>query len=347
MISRAVRAAALFGCALLLGVSSASAASVRYFSDASEPFNRRVVAEIESVGFQVEQPESELSALPEDTVALVRVSTASPVVEVWLVDGKSLRLAATMKRDPALSDDQDSVRIAERVRGLLAPLAEKRKAAAGVLPVAPEPIPPPVPLPVPKPAAPEQPPAELTPASVDQPHDVRSNQWGPRDWEAAASLGVQSLPGGVGVSALLSLRRRIVGPVFGQLGAALPLTASTIERDGASADVDARLVFATLSYAWLESSRFGLHSGAGASLAWVEARGSARLPQLAQTDSTNAVLPHVTTDLTLKLNPRLGVGAGALLAYSPKKVDVAFGEDVVGSFGRPLVLGFVGISIQP
>ncbi len=345
MISGAARAVGL-GCALLLGASSASAASVRYFSDASEPFNRRVVAEIESVGFEVEQPESELSTLPQDTVALVRVSTASPLVEVWLVDGKSLRLAATMKRDSALSDDQDSVRIAERVRGLLAPLAKKSQAAAGVLPVAPEPIPPPAPKPAPSSTPLEQPVSEPAPAPVDRQSTFQGPHH-PGDWDAAASLGVQSLPGGAGASALLSLRRRIVGPSFGQLGAALPLTASTIERQGASADVDARLVFATLSYAWLESSRFGLHSGAGASVAWVEARGNARLPQRAQNDSTTAVLPHVTTDVTLKLTSRLALGAGALVAYSPKDVDVAFGDEVVGSFGRPLVLGFVGMSIRP
>ena len=60
--------------AAVLWAQSASGASVRYLSSEAEAFDRRVVAELESVGFVVDQPASEVVELPEDCVAIVRVS---------------------------------------------------------------------------------------------------------------------------------------------------------------------------------------------------------------------------------------------------------------------------------
>ncbi|MCB9579667.1 MAG: hypothetical protein H6717_21740 [Polyangiaceae bacterium] len=318
--------------AAVLWAQSASGASVRYLSSEAEAFDRRVVAELESVGFVVDQPASEVVELPEDCVAIVRVSGGQ--VEVWLNGDDGLRLAETMPRDPTL--DEDSVRIAERLRGLLAPLAHAPE-PHGELPPPPPPIP--APEPEPPPPEPSAPPPVAPPPRLEPPPD--------RDWEAGAGVAAASQPGGLGTAAAVWLRRRVVGHAFGELVGQWPLTSSRIERGTARADVDARLLSASASYAWLEEPAWTLRSGVGATFAWVEARGDAPSPRRASDESAVRVLPHACADVAFRLTPAIGLAGGVMLGYAPAKLDIAFGSDVVGTWGRPLLIGFAGVSFFP
>jgi hypothetical protein len=346
MIARRLIESALAWSALTLWLSTAQADSVRYLSDASEPFNRRVVAEIESVGLEVEQPIAETAALPDDCVALIRVSNASGDVEVWLRNGSSLALATKLSRDMTATDDDSGVRIAEAVRGILAPLAEKRRAEAhGPLPPAPEPIP----APGPEPAAPgPEPAAAPGPEQAAAPRDTSSNAAAStRNWEAAAALAALSQPGGVGVGVLLGLRRRMAFELWADVSAVLPVVATSLEARGASAEVQARLVGGTLAWDFQNLVGFPLRAGAGATLAWVEARGDAAAPRRGVKDAAVAVLPHVKLQSGVDITRSLAAEVAALAAYSANRTDIAFGSEVVGTFGRPLLVGYVGISIRP
>ena len=345
MPNRRICGALMLG-ALTLWLRAAQADSVRYLSDASEPFNRRVVAEVESVGLEVEQPASETAALPDDCVALIRVSQASGDVEVWLRTSGSLALATKLSRDAAASEDDNGVRIAEAVRGILAPVAERRRQEAmGPLPPPPEPLPAP-----PAPVAPAEPPVEIAPsappsAPVDSGAARRAS--GASDWEAALALAAVSQPGGAGWSAALDVRGRVVSELWAELGGVLPVTATTIEARGASADVDARLACGTLAWDFRELVGFPLRGGAGATLAWIETRGEAPTPRRGVKDNATAVLPHLKLHSGVDMNRVFAAEFGALAAYSVNRTDIAFGSETVGSFGRPLLLAYVGISIQP
>ncbi|HMR75861.1 MAG TPA: hypothetical protein PKD61_12130 [Polyangiaceae bacterium] len=337
----------LLSSAPLFWLSAAQADSVRYLSDASEPFNRRVVAEIESVGLEVEQPASETAALPDDCVALIRVSQASGDVEVWLRTSGSLALATKLSRDTAASEDDNGVRIAEAVRGILAPVAERRRQEAmGPLPPPPEPLPAP-----PAPMAPAEPPVDIAPSPPPPPAPVDSGAArrasGASDWEAAIALAAVSQPGGAGWSAALDVRGRVVSALWAELGGVLPVTATTIEARGASADVDARFLCGTLAWEMRDVVGFPLRGGAGATLAWIETRGEAPAPRRGVKDSATAVLPHLKLHSGVDMNRVFAAEFGALAAYSVNRTDIAFGSEIVGSFGRPLLLAYVGISIQP
>lgn len=324
-------------CSMLLVWSATSrAASVRYLSDASETFNRRVVAEIESVGLEVERPASETDALPIDCVALIRVRESTGDVEVWLNTGTTLALATTVKRDAAATEDQDSVRIAESVRGILAPLAERREPeASGPLPPPPPPRetstksgePPPTPTPMPPTRAPS-----------------RSTAW---NWESGALVALVSQPGGVGVSAGLALRRRLWQSLWADLSLALPLTATTLEQSDASAEVQTRLGNAGLSWDFRPASDVSLRAGAGASVAWVVTRGDAVAPRRGVTDSATMVLPHLSLQSGLDVTQALAVELGLLGAWSVTQTDIAFGSEVVATFGQPLLLLHLGVVLKP
>ena len=104
---------------------------------------------------------------------------------------------------------------------------------------------------------------------------------------------------------------------------------------------------ASASYAWLEEPAWTLRSGVGATFAWVEARGDAPSPRRASDESAVRVLPHACADVAFRLTPAIGLAGGVMLGYAPAKLDIAFGSDVVGTWGRPLLIGFAGVSFFP
>lgn len=321
------------GCAL--GVARAQ--SVRYLSEASAPFDRRMVAEIESVGLRVEQPAIEREPLPADAVALIRVLREPPVIELWLVRGQTVELAATLERDPSVTEERDTIRIAEAMRGFLVPLAERAAAATGTLPappptVADQPSPPPS-VPPPPPAAPPVAP----PSRVYQ----------ERDLGFGLALALSTLPGGLSGSVLVNGRQRVVSAAWVELGAAAPLTPSTLERGPASADVEARLLLAGAHWNFHELLGVSLRAGAGAMLGAVRARGRAPLPRPTKLDSTRTLLPYLSAGLELPFAPALAADLGGFVGYAPERVDVAFGSEVVGTFSRPLVVGHAGLVLRP
>ena len=87
--------------------------------------------------------------------------------------------------------------------------------------------------------------------------------------------------------------------------------------------------------------------GLGATVAFVEARGSAPAPRTGSKETTTALLPHLKVQSGVDFGRAFAGEVGGVAAYSANRTDIAFGSEIVGSFGRPLVLGYVGISIRP
>ncbi|MFW5739850.1 MAG: hypothetical protein ACOC1F_05745 [Myxococcota bacterium] len=102
------------GCLPSLLSSAARAETVRLISQANEPFNRRLEAELESMGLAVTSADTPLG---QDTVAVVLIGRAR--VEIWMVDeARRMRLAWVEETQTEMVPETDGVRIAERVRAL-------------------------------------------------------------------------------------------------------------------------------------------------------------------------------------------------------------------------------------
>ena len=326
--------------AMLIGLP-ALAARVRYLSDAGEAFDRRVTAELESVGFEVERNAAREAPLAEDTVAIVAATDEPPRVEVWLVsEGRQAALSTVIERDLAAGADTDSTRVAERLRALLQPLAPRPPAEPelerGPLP------PPPPPIREPEPA----PPPPLPQPAVDRAPGHAPKSQAPIAFDlGAAALGQ---PGGIGVSALLRARWEALPPFGAGLVVAVPVTKTRISEGGASAELDARLAGAAAHVSVLPSaSDWQLRAGAGAGALWLTALGDAPAPRQGRSESSVVALPFITFDGARRLTGDVFVVAGALAGVTLPRADVELAGEPVAVWGRPLLLAHLGLGYDP
>lgn len=321
--------AAALALALLLVTAAVQASRVRFVSEASEPFNRRVVAELSAVGFDVDETSDMSAPLPDGSVAVVHAKNEPAEVEVWLIEGADrVVLSTVIARDLESSDDADSTKIAERLRAFLQPLAEKK------------------PEPAPAPAATETPlaPAPLPPAQHDLP-PVRSRH-APVTKNVLLDAGgaISSQPGGAAVSVALGVRYTFAHPLGARAFVAFPLRGSTLEDSGASADVDARLAGLSAQLDIMpKSSDLRLAFGAGGGIAWLHASGHAPAPREGQNVEKLAGLGFADATLGYRFLGDLSLVAGVLLGVSLPRTDIEFSGSRVGTYGRPLVLGTLSL----
>lgn len=318
---------------VVLFSASAQASRVRFISEASEPFNRRVIAELENVGFDVDQVTRVEEPLPGESVAIVHATNDPPQVEVWLVESaERIVLSNVIERD-LRDDDADSTRVAERLRALLQPLVGK--SSATLPPATPEPVAPTEPPPVPPPA-----PAPLlsSPWSPLPPERRPPPEPPPSVFGIEAGALLHSQPEGVAVSFLASVRYDFAHPLGARLFGALPLAGTTLENDRASADLDARLLGATLGFELLPAgSEIRGFVGAGGGVAWLKASGNAEPPLRARSVQKAAGFVHVNASLAFVVTDDVTLGVGGLLGLAIPRTDIDFDGERVGSWGRPLV----------
>jgi hypothetical protein len=337
-------APAIFIALVALSIAvDASAARVRFVSDAGDTFDRRIVAEIESVGFEVERPEAREAALLADTVAIVSVLGEPPSVEVWLVDTQgNATLSTVIERDPSAATDTDTTRVAERLRALLQPLAARQQQQQP-LPVPPpprrEPEPQPAPLPEPVPRAP------VVPAPVDRGASTEASRSRFGIGMAGAAL---SQPGGIAVSVLVGARYEALPPFGFELFVAMPITKTRLHEADASAELDARLAgIGAHVHVLPPESDWSLRIGGGCGIGWLTAIGEADPPRRGRTENAFVALPFARLDVARRLTSEFSITLGALAALSFPRADLELAGEHTGTWGRPLVLAHLGLGYDP
>lgn len=315
--------------ALLLVTGVVRAARVRFVSEASEPFNRRVVAELTSVGFDVDETHDVDAPLPEGSVAVVHAKNEPAQVEVWLLEatGRAV-LSVVIERDLVSSDAADSTKIAERLRALLQPLAEAR--------------------PEPTATAPEPVPRRATGVVLPPVHDSLSERAptvrGPQHLLLDAGGAVSTQPGGAAVSLVAGIHYTVANPWGVCAFVAFPILGSTVEEPDASADVAARLIGLGGAVDVLPKGpdlRFMV--GAGAGVAWLTAKGQAVAPREGRNVETLTGLGFADAALAHRVLGDTWLVARGLLGIAVPKTDIEFSGSPVGSFGRPLVMTTLSI----
>ncbi|MBK8997878.1 MAG: hypothetical protein IPM35_19310 [Myxococcales bacterium] len=315
--------------AVLLVSVTARASRVRFVSEASESFNRRVVAELRSVGFDVDEANDASAPLPEGSVAVVHAKNQPAQVEVWLIDapGRAV-LSAVIAREPVSGEDADSTKVAERVRALLQPLAAREPE---LVPVATDTPPPPAPL------APA--PHDTLPARVRTPAAQT-----PKRFLLEGGGAVASQPGGAALSFVAGARYGFARPFAARAFASFPLLGSTLEGAGASADLDAWLGGLSLLLDFLPpDSDVRLALGAGGGVAWLRAEGHAPDPRKGRSSDELAGLAFADAAFGYRVAGDFSLLSGALLGVALPRTDIEFSGSRVGTFGRPLVVGTLSV----
>lgn len=332
--------AAALGVALL--AVDASATRVRFLSDAGDAFDRRITAELESVGFEVERPVSREAPLSGDTVAIVTVGGEPGRVEVWLVDARgNATLSTVIERELGADAETDTTRVAERLRALLQPLAPAPEHPP--LPSPPEPRP----SPEPEPDAPLRQSAMPPPVpAVDRDRGADPER-APSPFAVDVSVAGVSQPGGIAASAWLGARHDTLYPFGLSLFVALPLTKTTVRDGDASAELDARLAGVSVHVHAIRDPDWQLRIGAGAAAAWLTALGDADAPRSGRTESTVAALPFASLDASRRLASDVFVALGIVGGVALPRTDVELSGEHAGTWGRPLLLGHLGIGYDP
>ena len=339
-LSRLLLFALVWLCAL---EGAALAASIRFIAESDTAFERRLAAEIESVGFEVEKPDSPESPLPEKTAAIVYVRNDPPQVELWLLGEDGEFALSSVVRDDAKAAGEDpdtaTLRIAERLRALLQPIYVQAQAAEAAA-ESKQPEPPPVTEPEPLPP-------------VLPPPDPYESQWrhqpppphAPREPRFIAAMGV-----GLGQHASSVVPEATLGfdyrplPALG-LGALAVLPLSDAKISSASDRANLRAWMAGL-HGYVRVSpleRIELQLGTGVLAAYVEAQGEAQSPRFGRRVSglrwvpflEGAVQYWLTTTWVLR-------GAGAIGLGLPD-TPIAFAGETVTEWGKPWIL--TGLSL--
>lgn len=328
--------------ALLLSATVAHAGSVRFVSAHDDPLNRRVIAEIESVGLDVVRSDSTQATDDANLVAIVRVLDDPERVEVWVLEAGRVTLAAIVSRDPLDAEEAHSVRVAERVRAVLQPVAQR------LAPAKPEPV---APSPPREPPSAKPPPKRknLKPKGRPLARDpLPSGAIGAERRRSELDLmgAVLMQPGGVAASAMVRVRYEIVGPLAAESMVMLPILPSTIEEDDASAEVSARLAGAGVCVPLLDAtSTLQLRPGLGVAAVWLGAVGQADPPLRGRRTSAVLALPYGTTDVVVRLTDDVPVVVGILIGAAAPRADIEFSGRTMGTWGRPALMGYLGTTL--
>ncbi|MCA9642854.1 MAG: hypothetical protein H6718_20220 [Polyangiaceae bacterium] len=327
---------------LWISEGAAYAASIRFIAESDTGFERRLAAEIESVGFEVEKPESPETQLPEQTAAVVYVRNDPPQVELWLLGESGKFELSSVVRDDAKTADEDAdtatLRIAERLRALLQPVYVQAKAAEAAAQQAaaqgpPAPSNPPL---VSVPQEPPSPPRNTAPPRAGAPEPARPRN--ERRFFAAMGIGLGQHASDVVPQGTLAFDYRAL-PSLG-LGAlaVLPLAKATISDGGDQAQLEAWMA-GLHSYARVfPLEKVELQLGAGVLAAYVRAEGDAQSPRFGRSVDGLRWVPFLEGAAAYALTEAWLVrGAGAIGLGLPD-TPIAFAGEEVAEWGKPWIL---------
>ncbi|MCA9633426.1 MAG: hypothetical protein KC766_37510 [Myxococcales bacterium] len=319
--------------------AAARAASIRFVTESDTPFERRLAAEIASVGFEVERPESAKSPLPDTTAAVVYVRNDPPQVELWLLGQAGDFELSSVVRDDAASAGEDAetatLRIAERLRALLQPVyVQARAAEAAAATEAPAPTPAP-----PSTSAPSSEPEPLV-SSTPPPRDrvERARDLFARRFTAAMGLGLGQHTSDVIPQASFAFDYAPTESLAVGALAVLPLRKAVVKSGADRAEIDAWMG-GVHGYARIAPLRaVELQLGGGVLGAYVQARGDAQSPRFGRTVSGLRWVPFLEAGVVYGLSPAWQLRAAGLVGVGLPDTPIEFAGERVAEWGRPWVL---------
>ncbi len=304
-------------------------------------FETRMRAELESMGFDV-VVQGQLQGEPKGVLAVARIVAGPPRrIEVVVVStDESLRVPSrTAIIDASAADDESvvSVRAAEQLRAFFQPLR----------PPTPPPPPPEKPTPSPPvrldaiPLSPASPPPLQILADAPRPRTARHETW-------LLSLGVGPAfdVGGVGVDLALSGRLRLGDWIAVGAFVVAPLTATTVEGTGGTADARTGALGADLALALdLAGGDVLVMPSIGFGGAVLTTTGNASSPYSADSDSAVSAMPFGRLEIAPRIAGPVRLSAQGLVGVAVPTVAVRFAEKEVATWGAPWAAATVGVGV--
>jgi hypothetical protein len=323
-------------CSVFCRDARAEARRVLFVAERSTAFSERLRAEVEAMGFEIVRGESLDGPAPFAVVAAVRVvETPLPRrVELWLANDGNAPLTLSTVVEPSANDDQTSqaVRASEQLRAFLQPLREQTDAPVAV------------------PNAPAAAPGPTPPAPVWSdtrallPAPIAPRAAPARRFTAGAALAVPFEPGGPGFDVLLHGRLRLSSRFA--VGAVLdvPAVSATVRSSVNSASLSASLLDAEFAVILFDSRALELSASAGVGVVWLRTKGDATAPYTSKVDDAAVALPLLGFEMAPRLSERVRVRVGMRVGIAVPKSDIAFADERVATWGRPLALASAGLS---
>jgi hypothetical protein len=306
---------------------------VLFSKDPPDPLVRRVGAELHSLGFDVvtapddETPKSagqmESTAQSSDAVAAVRVAIGDTSIDLWIVNVRThemvLRRVAAGK-DPAVT----ALRSVEALRVSLIDLQ------ALLPPPPPEPEPP-----VAKPAEPRE-------SIVLLPPPTRRNNFG-----FELGLGAASGSGGFDPSmhAVGQLQWLASTHWSAQVLGVAPITTSKVTESEGSAHVTFGLLGAGATWQPFAPNAWTPYLGAGVAGALLYTRGSPSPGFIGHSQVDITAAPYMRAGSSFALDASWRLTTDVLAAVAAPEPVVYFDSRRASAWGRPLVLGTVGVEV--
>jgi hypothetical protein len=356
--ARPPRWAALGAClaalaALLPGAARADGPKVLFVAPEPTAFSARVRAEIEAMGFDIEPGSAEIEAISSSgSIAAARVvEHPSRRIELWIVDPATGHLTLRALVLPSPDDDEASqtVRASEQLRAFFQPL----RAHAAPL-VAPPPV---VSVPVASVPVVSVPVVSVPVVSVPvintpvaKPPVVTSSPIpapAPRPrFVVGADLAVPFQPGGPALH--LGLKTRWMATEHLGLGGflSIPVIGSTVKSTEGSASLTAPLLGLDVTAIANPTSRLALSASAGVALAWVRTSGFAEAPYRGQTTGVVSAAPIVGAGMAPRLTERTSLYLDGRVGIALSPVDISFAGRRVATWGRPLGVLAIGVSVD-
>ena len=185
------------------------------------------------------------------------------------------------------------------------------------------------------------------------PAGVRAGGSGPpgeTDWHRlrlAASGLVGWSPGGLtpSLQALLEVGLLPRPWLSIELVVGVPVVPPQVSSAEGEARLDPLLLAVQARLLFRRQDRIGLSVGAGAGALLVRMSGTAQAGYLSAVDWVASSLLYGLGGLSIRLSPRWRIGVEAVLGLALPRPVASFGEHEVGSFGRPLLGGALGVEV--
>lgn len=325
-------------------VARADGPRVLFVAPEPTPFSARVRAEIEAMGFEIEieielEPGSDVSATGTTAIAAARV-IESPArrIELWIVDGATGRLTQRAVVMPSPDDDEASqtVRASEQLRAFFQPLRARSAPTVAPLPVPTAPIVNARVVAVP-----------IVNTSIPAAPIVNEPPPAPRPrFVVGADLAAAFQPGGPALH--LGLKTRWMALEHLGVGGFLsvPLVGSTMKAIEGSASLTAPLAGLDVTVVASPTPRARLTASAGLALAWVRTSGFAEAPYRGTTSGVVAALPIFGAGFAPRLTERTSLYVDGRLGFALSRVDISFAGRPVATWGRPLGMLALGLSVD-
>lgn len=289
--------------------------------DADRPaLMARLHAELGDVGLTVQEAPADLRAEALDSlldgghvVALVRIDEPGQAIEFRVRAPGSNELSRDRVQIRPRRADVAVVATVERLRARLIKLGV---VAAPALPPAPLPPPPPPVL-----------------------------ETFPR-FSADVSAGASYSVGGFGLTPTLALGLRAHPKRWLAVGALAAFQPQAADFSASEGDVHARAtMFGVISDFGLDVGRARLELGAGVALAILSLSGKASAPYGGRDVRSYSAVPLARAGFALHLAGPVSLRMQALAGVASPRADVRFADRTVAHWGRPIVLGLVGLEV--